>query len=342
MGARNYMEEVPVTAEQLVGVRKHFVNQVETSILCVMMLIGSLVLTFVGLCASFEVTCITALTVAMVMLLSFSIMLSPIIAKFNAFSLIQTSCTFSISGASFYFFTDNEIQYPDGPHFSPFFYNTVLGVVNGVVSLFGIYCYKRYMADWNFRYILILTNVAGAVLCLLDIILFTRFNKNVLGIPDAVFVLGSTVAEDIVMQWQWMPQVVILSLMCPKGMEATMYALLAGCHNLGNTIASNCGALMLRWLGCTPDGSDNEGANFENLWIGSAIGTVMPLITIVALFWLIPNARPDGMLVSNDGNGATEGSLWRLWTMKGVSPQTPGESRCPDGTDAPFGLLEGE
>merc|ERR1719439_83550 len=115
-----------------------------------MMLIGSLVLTFVGLCASFEVTCITALTVAMVMLLSFSIMLSPIIAKFNAFSLIQTSCTFTVSGAAFYFFTDTPEQYPEGPHFSPFFYNTVLGVVQCIFSLIGIYCYQRFMSTWKY------------------------------------------------------------------------------------------------------------------------------------------------------------------------------------------------
>merc|ERR550539_1242474 len=99
-------------------------------------------------------------------------------------------------------------------------------------------------------------------------ILFARLNHT-FGIPDKVFVLGSTVAQNVIFTWQWMPQVVILSFLCPKGMEATMYALLAGCHNLGNTIAANCGAVMLQWLGCDPSGAPKESKQFENLWMGA-------------------------------------------------------------------------
>ena len=35
-------------------------------------------------------------------------------------------------------------------------------------------------------------------------------------------------------------------------MEATLYALLAGCHNLGNSISDYFGAFVLESLGCTP------------------------------------------------------------------------------------------
>ena len=37
-----------------------------------------------------------------------------------------------------------------------------------------------------------------------------------------------------------------MSQLCPRGMEATMFALLAGCHNLGATISSNFGAVPRR------------------------------------------------------------------------------------------------
>merc|ERR1719502_847433 len=102
--------------------------------------------------------------------------------------------------------------------------------------------------------------------------MFTRLNIR-LGIPDTYFVLGANVLQTIVGQWMWMPGIVILSQLCPKGMEATMYALLAGCHNLGNTIASNCGAWVLLLLGCNPTGADNETAQFDKLWLGSALST---------------------------------------------------------------------
>jgi len=280
----------------------------------VLMLFGTLVLTVIGLTSpagSIGITALAAVCVAIVMLISFSVLLSPVIAKFNAFSLIQTSLTLSVSGASFYFYTDTVEQYPEGPHFSPFFYNSVLGAVTAVVSLFGIYSYKRYMSTWSYRSILLLTNVALSIMQLPDIILFTRFNLKI-GIPDHVFLLGASVAQNIIMQWQWMPQVVILSNLCPPGMEATMYALLAGSHNLGNTVSATCGALVLQWLEVSPRGAVGESANFTNLWKASAIATLCPLITILLLFWLIPDAKQnEGIL--RDSDSATSGSLWRRW-----------------------------
>ena len=51
------------------------------------------------------------------------------------------------------------------------------------------------------------------------------------------------------------PGVVILSQLCPPGLEATMYALLAGCHNLGGTISSATGAWVLQVLEVQPSGA---------------------------------------------------------------------------------------
>merc|ERR1719262_1069449 len=109
--------------------------------------------------------------------------------------------------------------------------------------------------------------------------MFTRANLS-LGIPDHAFIIGNGALEMMIYQWQWMPQVVILSYMCPQGMEATMYALLAGCHNLGQTVAGNFGALVLHLLKCHPAGVSNEGHQFENLWVASLISTVLPLATV--------------------------------------------------------------
>merc|ERR1719326_1253045 len=107
-----------------------------------------------------------------------------------------------------------------------------------------------------------MTNIVLSLLSFTDVIMFTRLNVR-LGLPDHFFVLGSSVLTSVIAQWMWMPGVVITSQLCPKGMEATMYALLAGCHNLGNTISSNCGAYVLLLLGCSPSGADGESAQFD-------------------------------------------------------------------------------
>merc|ERR1740130_2176724 len=251
-----------------------------------------------------------ALAVGVVMLFSFSVLLSPTIAKFNAFSLIQTALSLQMGGAAFYFFTDTPEQYPEGPHFSEFFFNTVMGTAGAIFSLLGIYLYNRCLSHWSYRKLLMFTNLMFALLSCFDLLLFTRYNLK-LGIPDEAFVLSSTCLGSVINQWKWMPGVVILSHLCPKGMEAIMYALLAGCHNLGNMVSASSGALLLQVLGCSPSGAKNESKQFENLWIVSAITTVLPIIPIILLFWLIPDARQDESLMEEEDRDATKGSIYR-------------------------------
>merc|ERR1719401_636683 len=109
------------------------------------MFVGTVLLSFLGIhYESPGINAAAALLVALVMLFSFSVVLRPVIAKVNAFSLIQTSCGFSIGGASFYFYTDTIEAYPEGPHFSKEFYTSVLGIVASICSLVGIWSYQKY------------------------------------------------------------------------------------------------------------------------------------------------------------------------------------------------------
>merc|ERR1719321_589747 len=248
-----------------------------------------------------------ALCIMLVILSAFSIALRPQIAKINAFFLVQTSLGIGIGGSTFYFYTDTKEQYPDGPHFSVQFFTTILGLVSSCFSLLGLMIYNKYMHDWNYRTLLMVSNLLISVLSFLDIIMFTRTNVK-LGIPDGVFVMGSSVSGTIISQWQWMPGVVLLSQMCPKGMEATMYALLAGCHNLGNTLSEYLGAYILDILGVSPAGLPNESHQFENLWIAAVIATVLPALTLILIPWLIPDKRQTEKLLEQDDRSATSGS----------------------------------
>lgn len=53
--------------------------------------------------------------------------------------------------------------------------------------------------------------------------------------------------------------------------QATMFALLAGCANIGNTIADYVGAYVLEVLQVHPTGAMGEGIQFQNLWKASCI-----------------------------------------------------------------------
>jgi len=297
-------------------VRRKYYNQQELCLLAVLIFVGTIALTAVGIATQDTFThCAVAVAVGITVLFIFALFLSPVIAKFNAFALIQTSLSFSISGATFYFYTDTEEQYPEGPHFSETFYNSVLGSIGSIMSLVGIYLYQRYFSRMKYRDMWLMTVLVYCFLSVFDVLMFARVNTRI-GIPDHTLVIGLTIFEDIVRQWQWMPQVVILSYLCPQGMEAIMYALLAGCHNLGLVISANCGALLLDSLNIKPKGMVNESEQFANLWVAATISTVLPLVAVVGLIKLVPDARQTDNILHDSELGATSGSMWRQLTGK--------------------------
>jgi len=266
-------------------------------------------------------SCWVSLVVGAIMLIAFSIVLSPIIARFTAFSLLQVALGASYSSASFYFITDKEEQYADGPHFSKYFYNTVMGTVGGIFSLLGIYTYQKYLSKWNYRSIIVFSNVLVSLLSLVDIVMFTRLNVA-WGIPDHFFVLSLGICDTITQQWAYMPMILMMAALCPKGMEATMYALLAGCTNLGTIIASTSGAYLLEYLEVQPAGLGHEGGQFDNLWRVAAVSAILPMFTVLLLYRLIPDMVQNSRVLapaigdqqlSIAPETATEGSLWRRW-----------------------------
>lgn len=311
---QGHMVESVQSVERVRQARQKLCDQWEVIVLCIVVFMCSLFLMVCG-CVNPSPTfnAVVSLVVSVVMLVSFSVFLSPAVARLNVFLFLDSALSLDIGGAAFYFYTDTPAQYPDGPHFSPFFYNTVLGVIASVFSLVGIYCYNRFTYDWTYRNLMIAVNLVGSAFSVLDIIMFARLNLK-WGISDHFMVVGSTIFDDIFGEWSWMPTVVVLSHFCPKGMEATAYALLAGSSNLGEVVAANFGSFMLQQLGCDPSGSIGEGAQFNNLWLAAVIATVLPLVEVVGLIWLLPNARQNESIELDSDRDITAHSLWKQLT----------------------------
>jgi len=256
-------------------------------------------------------TCaIIALVMAVITIGSFLMLLSPIVGKMNAFAVLQTFCAISIDGATFYFFTDNAEQFPGGPNFSTWFYTTGLGTLVAVTNLIGLWSYNRWMKKWNYRSIFIFSNILVSCVHMWGILIYSRTNLS-MGIPDDVFALTTAAMYSITHQWMWMPGILLLGQLCPKGSEATMYALLAGCHNLGNSGANMLGAYALEYFGVTPSGRRDEGHFFANLWKVALLASILPTLTMFMIPICIPNASQTDRLLPEDCQSATEGSPWR-------------------------------
>jgi len=253
-------------------------------------------------------------------LVACAVLLQPVLAKAISFFIIVTAVSPQISGASFYFFTDTAVQYPEGPHFSPTFYTSVQGSIAQACGLLGIVIYKVFMDNCSYQRIFLISSFAVAGFSLVDAFVFARLNVKV-GIPDQVFVITTSVLESVVQQWQDMPSIVIISQLCPEGMEAVVFALVNSSFNIGGMVGANTGALLLQWLKCEPSGEDSESAQFEYLWLAAVLNSVMQVIPLVLMRWLIPHCRQTEKIMQGEQNrSATAGSLWKKWTKSESEP----------------------
>ncbi|CAE7462178.1 unnamed protein product [Symbiodinium natans] len=165
------------------------------------------------------------------------------------------------------------------------FYTSAIGMVSTVFSLVGMVIYNRWMQRWSYPHILMVGNILTAACNLLNCVVFSRWNLK-LGIDDHIFVLGSDAIQNVCMEIAWLPTMLIISQLCPKGCEATMFALLAGMGNLGSSLGSYFGAYILVMLGVKPTGEPNESAEFDNLWLASVVSSIGPVIPLI-----LPEAR---------------------------------------------------
>ena len=306
-----YLEEEKMTVAQATAHTAKMVRrQPEIIFLAVMMALSVVGLGVAGVVfQNITLNFTLAIILGFIVISSFAVLLRPLISTMTVFAFVQTSCALSIEGATFYFFTNNESQYPEGPHFSPFFYTTVVGLIVGLCGLVGLWSYNRYMKDWTYRSIYFFANITVTGLNLVGLVLYTRTNIA-WGIPDKIFVLCGSVMQSLVLTWMWIPGVVMLAHLCPKGLEASMYALLAGCHNIGSSVAQYSGAFMLNELGITPNGSAGESSKFANLWQAVLISAVLPLLSLAFLPLCIPNKTQTEKILTEHPHSATVGSPW--------------------------------
>lgn len=308
-------EERWMGAEETARVRRRFGEQWEVGLLSVLLAVCSLVLAALSTALAHSPLAHLALvgTIALAIVLASSLLLAPVVAKLNVFNFLFSLTKLAIDAAAFYWFTDDVEAYPEGPHFSPFFYGTVKGSVEFTFAIVGIFTYQYLSQGWTYRQWTAMATVIAAFAQVSEVLMYRRTNVY-LGISDWSWCLGTTAITSLFDRWQWMPGVVAMSYMCPKGMEVTVFALLIGCKNIGWALASNLDAIAMQQLGIWPNGQPGESIQFENLWFLSMWGCVGFPVVVLLLCGLLPDAKMDESLIEDAPDAATAGSLLRRWT----------------------------
>ncbi|BBA79620.1 putative biopterin transport-related protein BT1 [cyanobacterium endosymbiont of Rhopalodia gibberula] len=173
--------------------------------------------------------------------------------------------------SAFFFFTTNELGF--GPEFLG-----LVRLVTSVAALVGIGLYQKFLKTVSFRRILGFSIVISSGLGMTMLLLVTHANR-VIGINDRWFSLGDSLILTVMGEITFMPILVLSARLCPKGIEATLFALLMSILNLSGLISHELGALLTQWLRVTQ-------TNFDNLWILVIITNLSTLLPLPFLGWL--------------------------------------------------------
>jgi len=173
--------------------------------------------------------------------------------------------------SAFFFFTTNEL------HFQPEFLGRV-SLVTSIAALVGIWIFQRFLKTVPFRVIFGWSILLSSALGMTMLLLVTHANRA-LGIDDHWFSLGDSVILTVMGQIAYMPVLVLAARLCPKGIEATLFALLMSVTNLAGLLSHQLGAGLMYWLGIT-------ATNFDSLWLLVIITNLSTLLPLLFINWL--------------------------------------------------------
>ncbi len=193
----------------------------------------------------------------------------PEIYKPAAFIFLWQS-TPTTEGAMLFFMTDDLGFGPE-----------ILGrirFIGAISSLFGVFLYNTYLKTKSIKDILFWSTIISFPLGLLDLVLITHANRAV-GIPDTWFVFGDDVVLSILGEIAFLPSLVLAARLCPKGVEAVLFATLMSINNGAGTVGTEIGAFLTKVAGVTE-------TNFDNLALLSFVCNLTSLYPLLFIGWL--------------------------------------------------------
>ena len=148
--------------------------------------------------------------------------------------------------------------------------------------LIGTQIFNKFFKESEFKTLIMWESFLTLILAPLNFIFVFRLNLQ-WGIPDMFMIIFTDTISSIIGQCLvFLPMSVIFAKICPKHIEATTFALLAGVSNLRGTISDWTGAwINEKWVGV----SENDLSKY---WVLVTIGYVCCLLPLIFL-WLIPS-----------------------------------------------------
>lgn len=233
-----------------------------------------------------------------------------------------------------------------GPRFENKYYQTVSGYGGTIASLLGVVVFDRTIRYWNVRKAFWLTTAVNAATTIFELMIIERWNQKLFGydpnvnpsrlIDQLFFIFGANAIDRLLDMLDAMPQTVLIGKLCPKGMEAQVFAILAALSNFGSNVAYTNGAIAAQIFGVklNPATADKDcdfnnppGAlGISNLgWLKLCATCFLPLATVPFTWCFLPNINLSDDFVDKpeDSTEMQEGAS-QSFTIAGQNTNTAG------------------
>jgi len=207
-----------------------------------------------------------------------------------------------------------------GPGFETNYYQFVGNFVGAIAATFAVVLFEMFISKWSVRAAFWVTTMFQMFSTCLELAILQRWNHSMFGtdplepgsawVDQLFFLVGAQALDKIIEMLDFMPCNVLIGKLCPAGMEATIFAVLAGSQNFGTNLARVFGALAVEYLGVSFTSGSNKCTNpvyeigpisLTGLACARAAGGILlPALTIPLTFVLLPNRNLNDNFLDED------------------------------------------
>jgi Na+/melibiose symporter-like transporter len=188
------------------------------------------------------------------------------------------------SGGALSYFLIDEL------HFTPEFFGR-LALVSYVTAIVGIVVFRKLLLSLPLKWLFFWIVILSIVLSLPSLGLVYGWYR-LLGVSPQFFAVADTAISGALTEIAFLPLLVLAARLCPKGIEATMFAILASIMNIGLAV-SDLGGAWLVSLFSVHQATATLPADYTHLstvmWI-AILSSVLPL----PLLPFLPETRTTG------------------------------------------------
>lgn len=197
------------------------------------------------------------------------------------------------SGGAFSYFLIDELK------FQPEFFGT-LSLVSNITAILGIVVFRKFLLSLPLKKLFLWVVILSIVLSLPSLGLIYGW-YTLLGMSPKFFAVADTAVGGALQEIGFLPLLVLAARVCPKGMEATMFALLASIMNIGLAV-SDLGGAWLTTIFHVHGAEPGIAADYTNLgivmWI-AILSSALPL----PLLRCLPETRTESERIGTSSSG---------------------------------------